>query len=280
MNYVPFVPVDPPLAGTVELVFFVEGYLPGHSRERMVPHGRMHLVIELDGRPRHIYDNDTQQPVQVCRDAWLSGVHPTISPLANTDSESRLLAVQFAPDGSLPFTHRPAEEFCDAVVSAESVFGPSVITVREELRGVEEPRAAIDHLTGWLVERYDPSKEPPGEFRRIVARLLEDPGSARLTELSEHESSVSYRRFIEQFRRFVGPTPKTMQRILRFAEVFERIQGDDQVDWARISHDLGFSDQAHFVREFKSFSGYRPVQFQKQEHDRLNFFPESLELGE
>ena len=52
------------------------------------------------------------------------------------------------------------------------------------------------------------------------------------------------------------------------------------MDWARISYDLGFSDQAHFVREFKGFSGYRPVQFQKQEHDRLNFFPESLEPGE
>ena len=113
------------------------------------------------------------------------------------------------------------------------------------------------------------------EFRRIVARLLADPGSVRWTEYVDREASVSYRHFVGQFRRFVGPTPKTMQRILRFAEVFERVQERTDVDWAGISYELGYSDQAHFVREFRRFSGYRPVQFRRQGHDRLNFFPET-----
>ena len=257
MDYLPFVPQQAPLAGAVELVFALRGYQPAHRLERLVPNGRMTLVIELDGRPRRIYDNESLEPVQTCRRTWLSGIHSRYLTIGDTDVESRLTAVQFAPDGSHPFTHCPAVDLCDRVVPADSVFGPSVFALREELIQLDQQSDVIDRLVDWLEHRYDPTRVPPRHLRRTVSRLVAAPSDVRIADLIDSETSISHKHFLSEFRRFVGPTPKSLQRILRFSQVFERIQAEERVDWAGLSHALGFADQGHFVREFKAFSGYR-----------------------
>ena len=49
MEYIPRFPNSEPLAGAIEVMFLLDGYAPDHVRERIVPNGRMTLVIELDG---------------------------------------------------------------------------------------------------------------------------------------------------------------------------------------------------------------------------------------
>ncbi len=274
MNYQPLIPDRPPLAGNVELIFLLEGYRPEHSRERLVPNGRMNLVIELDGRVRYVFDNETGAPRQECRHAWLSGVHSRFLTIGETTPENRLVAVQFAPGGSMPFTHRRADDFCDAVVEGTSVFGESVLSLRRELLGLDDPAAILARVGQWLTARHDASYETPRDVQLGLERVLESPGVVRWTEFVEAEVSVSYKHFVELFHKHVGPSPKTLQRILRFSQVFEGVQGKQKVNWAEVSQALGYSDQAHFIREFREFSGYRPAEFHHESHDRLNFFPE------
>ena len=273
MQYVPLVPSAPPLAGAVEVIFALAGYRPEHRTERLVPNGRVNLVIELDGRERHIYDNETRASRQVCREAWLSGVHSRYLTIGETQPESRLAAVQFAPGRSLPWVQQALQAFNDKVVPAVEVFGDSVLELRKAL--VESETAAIpDAIEGWLVDRYDGSFEPPRVLRQASTRLLENPGEVRLTRLVDEDGSVSYKHFLELFKRHFGPNPKTMQRILRFAGAFEALQAEEGVDWASLSLELGYSDQAHFIRDFRAFSGYRPKRFVEAENERINFFPD------
>jgi len=274
MDYLPHIPESSPIAPAVELMFHLDGYLPGHSRERLVPDGRMHLVIELDGRPRYIYHNVTGEARQTCQGAWLSGVHSNYILIGDTDSESRLLAIQFAPGGSMPFTHRSAAEFCDAVVPAETVFGNGVLALREDLLSLDDPMAKLSAAEAWLVDCFEAEFLTPDYLQSVLNRLQESPGTIRLTELVAEQSTVSYKHFIDRFRRQVGPGPKGLQRILRFTSVFERLQSQKSVNWAELSLEFGFSDQAHFIREFRTFSGYRPEEFQGMGHDRVNFFPD------
>jgi len=237
----------------------------------------MNLVIELDGRERHVYDNDSGLSRQVCRGSWLSGVHSDYITIGDTDSESILLVVQFAPGGSLPFTHTSAAELCDVVVPAETIFGGAVLTLREELLALDEPTARLMTAESWLGNRFEAEFVTPDYVQVTLDALQENPGDVHLTELVAEHGAVSYKHFLDRFRRHVGPTPKSMQRILRFASVFKRLQSQRTVQWAELSLELGFSDQAHFIREFRAFSGYRPEEFQGQGHDRLNFFPDDPE---
>ncbi len=273
MEYVPYVPSEPPLVGVVENMFSVSGYEPEHRLERLVPDGRIHLVIELDGRTRYVFDNETGEPRQPCKGAWLSGVHGNYITIGETRPASKLVAAQFAPGRARCLLPDDLDRYCDRVVPASEVFGPEIATLRDSLLA-NEAMAGLAALHTWLCDRHDPSREAPPVIRFVMKHLLATPGTVRFTDLVAEEGSVSYRRFLELFRRHVGPTPKRMQRILRFYQVFERLQSQSSVDWAGLSLELGYADQAHFIREFRAFSGYRPSEFAAQEHDRVNFFPD------
>jgi len=255
-------------------MFDLVGYRPGHSRERVVPDGRMYLIIELDGRGRSIYDRLTGEPIQACQQAWLSGIHQQHFVIGDLSAESRLLAICFAPGASAQFTHEPAHTFCERIVQAEEVFGAPILSLRDQLLKLPDPMQRLTHTEAWLADRLDESFQTPPYVQVALDELLSRPGNMRLTEFVARRAEVSYKHFVEVFQRQVGPGPKVMQRILRFASVFTRLQGQARVNWAELSQDLGFSDQAHFIREFVAFSGYRPSEFQAQFNDRENFFPE------
>lgn len=264
----------PPLAGVVEVMFSLQEYAPPHRIERIVPNGRMNLVIELDGRDRYIYDNNDGSVIQTCSSAWISGIHSNYLSVGDTTVESRLAVVQLAPGRSLPLLQKSLDRFVDRVTPAADVFGSEIHELRGELLALESAEAINEALDRWLVSRYDAGRESPEIIRSVLSRLTADPGNVTFTDLVEHDGSVSYRRFLELFKEHVGPTPKLLQRILRFSQVFERIHGEASLDWAQLSLDLGYSDQAHFIRDFRAFSGYRPQSFLDQGHERLNFFPD------
>ena len=277
MNYVPLVPTDPPLLGAVELIFSLDGYSPEHRVERLVPHGRVNLVIELDGRDRFIYD-DSGQVKQTCRGAWLSGVHSRYLSIGETGPDTRLAAVQFAPGRALALIHQPLSLLNDRVIPASELFGDSINDLRERLVTTEPGAPTCGAIAAWLRERFDKDRRPPDVVVAAVDALLGDPGMVHLTRFVEEHGGASYKHFVELFKTHVGPTPKLFQRILRFAQVFERLQAQGaSVDWARLSVELGYSDQAHFIRDFRAFSGYRPSDFLGQGHDRVNFFPDDGE---
>ena len=63
---------------------------------------------------------------------------------------------------------------------------------------------------------------------------------------------------IELFREAVGLTPKLYCRVLRFHDALERAAADKLAPWAEIALGAGYSDQAHFNRDFREFAGVTP----------------------
>lgn len=274
MNYVPLIPQTEPLIDRVEVIFSLDGYAPEHKAERLVPNGRMTLVIELDDRDRFIFDNQTGEPIQTCRRAWLSGVHRRYLTIGETSTTSRLAAVQFAPGRALPLIHQPLEPFNDRVVPAADVFGTDLLELREQLLQTPPGESTVRTIAVWLEQRYDRDLEPSADLTGVVSQLLEAPGQVVITEAVAALESISYKRFLAEFRKHVGPSPKTMQRILRFAQIFGQLQERQSVNWADLAVELGYADQAHLARDFSEFSGYRPASFLRAGHDRVNFFPD------
>ena len=273
MQYFPLVPETAPLAREIETIFWLDGYAPEHGTERIVPDGSMSLVIELDGRPRTILDRHTRAPIQTCRGAWLSGVMREHMLISDIGPDSRLAAVRFRPGGSSPYTHHPASRFADRVVDAGEVFGAAIDGLRARLLAHEHGAAATAEIEAWLIERRQPSRAAPAIVAQALEELHRAPAEMQFTRFVEDHGGTSYRHFVESFRRAVGTAPKVFQRILRFSQVFAALSSG-RADWAALSAELGYADQAHFARDFKAFSGHRPTEFQRAGHDRLNFFPE------
>ena len=57
--------------------------------------------------------------------------------------------------------------------------------------------------------------------------------------------------------------PKMIQRIFRFNSVLMHAQTSSQ-NWTSLCHQAGYSDQSHFIKDFKQFTGLTPKMFLAQ----------------
>jgi AraC-like DNA-binding protein len=45
------------------------------------------------------------------------------------------------------------------------------------------------------------------------------------------------------------------------------------IRWSEIALESGYYDQAHFIHDFKFFSGFTPNEYLKRKADTLNYVP-------
>lgn len=69
--------------------------------------------------------------------------------------------------------------------------------------------------------------------------------------------------FLREFKKLVGVTPYQYLMSKRLEQA-KALLTADKVNIALIAHELGFNDQSHFTRAFKSHFGVTPGQFAKQ----------------
>jgi AraC-like DNA-binding protein len=84
------------------------------------------------------------------------------------------------------------------------------------------------------------------------------------------DTGLSRRRFATLFRQQVGLTPKLYCRLQRFHQVVRRIASGASIDWAQVSLEGGYYDQAHMAHEFREFSGVSPGAWRASERPFLN----------
>lgn len=263
--------LSPDLNEYVESLFHYKDLVPEHSKERVVPTGHIFLLFELDGIPRNTFDNRSLNPIATFTKAWVSGMQSGYITISAHD-HSEMLVVQFKPAGAHPFFHIPISRLNDRIVPAEEVFGSEILNLRKNLVEDTSPDAKLRVMEDWLTQRFEKEKEPPEALLSALAKIQEESVSNLSKVVSEYPKSQKH--LINQFKKYVGLTPKVYQRILRFNEILQRINADERISWTEVAYKCGYSDQSHFIKEFKHFSGFNPQEFIDKDQSReSNFFP-------
>jgi AraC-like DNA-binding protein len=126
----------------------------------------------------------------------------------------------------------------------------------------DEPTMAarFSILENFLLARpWSSARRHPGVAAALAA--IEDNPSIRMADIRDLVG-MSTKRLIALFRAEVGLSPKAYARIRRFQAAL-RLLGTG-TSGARIAAEVGYFDQAHFVREFRSFTGMTPTQYAEQ----------------
>ncbi len=262
----------PPLNNFIESFIYFKGYQPEHTIERKVPDGLINLIFELDGIERTVYENETRAVRDKFTSVWISGMHSKyITFSAHPDSE--MFVISFKPGGGYPFLHSPVNNLTDKIIDAGDIFGTPIIDFRERLLAAADFKTKFQLAENRLIERANFSLAPETVIREAVDCIINN-SNANLAELVK-QSRYSRKQFIHLFKKHVGIPPKLFQRIMRFNEILQKVENKAFISWAQISAECGYFDQAHFIRDFKAFSGYNPGEFLKAHlaSERINFFP-------
>ena len=94
-----------------------------------------------------------------------------------------------------------------------------------------------------------------------VKLIYESKGTIRVKELNE-KLFISQSPFEKRFRKIVGTSPKKFTSIIRFNCVLENF--NETKSLTEICYENNFFDQAHFIKDFKHFTGQTPENFKRK----------------
>jgi AraC-like DNA-binding protein len=94
----------------------------------------------------------------------------------------------------------------------------------------------------------------------IISRINETKGNITVARLAE-DLCYSERQVGRLMRADIGMGPKRLARIVRFQNALHNMIRSENRDILSCISDLNYSDQSHFHREFREFTGISPREF-------------------
>lgn len=191
--------------------------------------------------------------------AGITGISDTYKIFRNEAATATVL-VYFSETGLAAFTPAPAHELFNRSISLDDLFARDRIEQTEEkLSGARSDTERIQ-----IVERFLESQLREVQADRLIVeavkRIYVAKGNIRIKELSQG-LAISQSPFEKRFRRLVGTSPKKFASVVRFNTVLDAMDGTKTL--ADIFYEHNFFDQAHFIKDFKRYTGDTPDTFRK-----------------
>ena len=243
-----------PVNQFIESIIYCQGHNLGHSFERTIPDGTAQLQIVIGEGGREMI-GDRVQKVQVYRRAWLMGLNS--APITYRLSEVLgVIYVRFRPYGLYAFTKIVQAELNNLVVDAANIFGSSIENLWETLATLGDPARMISCVEDFFAARIHTTVPKPD----LLAYLLNHP-HVPLTQLAK-KTGYSDKYLTKTLQKYVGVGPKVFQRIQRFqAAIGDMNRCTEYIDWPDLVFKHDYHDQAHFIKEFKHFTGFSPQNY-------------------
>lgn len=257
-------PPGPALRSRVHCFWSLRGELgasPVGTRERVVPDGRMEWILHL-GEP---FAREVGGELRRQSTALWAGV--TTGPLfLVSNARVEVVGVRFRPGGlaGLRANRRSVLEACelrDDVASASQVGASFLEEWVDPLREIHGTAARLAALEARVEREFQGCPVSP-----LVAALGALGPDPRSLDLARRYFGGSLRHLERLASREVGISPKQLQRTLRFQAVADRLTRAETTNLKAWAAELGYSDQAHLTREFRSFAGLSPLRYRAEVH--------------
>ncbi|MDP4217717.1 MAG: helix-turn-helix domain-containing protein [Bacteroidota bacterium] len=251
---------------------YYKGYRPDHRIDRYLPNGNIEIIIDLTDRPKYIYDNQTLTEKQACKRIWISGMRDEFITIPS-GLDAEMFIIEFKKGMAYPMLGLPLTEITGTVVHGELILDKVFLELRERLFTCAQA-GEMFVLAERLLARQFGSRLTVNPFVEFaVGKILGSPTSLSIRSVAD-KTGYSARHFIRIFSDHVGVTPKRFLRIIRFQRAINEIEVKGSIPWAALAYDCGYYDQAHFISDFKSFSGLTPLEYMRRRNgDFLNYVP-------
>ncbi len=219
---------------------------------RTVPTGHISLIFHKGSRIFSASDNRFQAQ------AFLCGHEKVYTDLIYSGLVN-MVCVVFRPSGAGVFFKMPMDKINGLQTDIYDLEDKNLVYLQESLY-----ETATNHQCASLIEQFLLNKiENPDLYnlKRINAAIsLINAGQHDMNVLA-NASCLSPRQFNRVFTTYVGAKPKEFQRIIRFQRALFTLQSQKDINPARLAVECGYYDQSHLIKEFKSFSGYTPLEY-------------------
>ena len=141
--------------------------------------------------------------------------------------------------------------------------GTDIITFTNQLLTYKNIQQKINAITDLLISFFEKKKQNLDyKIKQAIESIIQTKGQENISSIAE-KLKLNIRTFERRFLNETGLKPKQFAKIIQFQASLEQLTVEDFTKLTDIVYQNGFSDQSHFIRVFKAFTGKTPKAFKK-----------------
>jgi AraC-like DNA-binding protein len=222
---------------------------------RLLPDTSIVIAFRLRGHVA-FHDNGTVQEIP---QSIISGIRESSRTVDYAKDTANLLVI-FKEGGAAAFFKEPLHELGSISVSLDYLIQQSTVCA------LESALAAADNNPQriLIIERFLLSELKNTQPDLLVGEAIQQirlrKGDIKIKDLL-CRLPISRDPFEKRFRKITGTSPKHFAAIIRLKNLIENYSG--AVSLTEAAHSAGYYDQAHFIKDFRVFTGQTPHDFFK-----------------
>jgi len=220
---------------------------------KVLPDTSLIMGFQYAGRLAHLKGESDDQLAT----AGITGLMDSYRLFKNTADTNSVLVV-FHETGAATFVQQPLHELFGESISLEHFFTEAELSETEEKLAIaNDDRQRINVVEELLLKHLQPVHD--GLIGKAVVYIHQSRGTIRMTELARN-LNTSQSPLEKRFRKIVGASPKKFSSIVRIKNVRSLLT---QYNYQQAAYLASYYDQAHFIKDFKTFTGETPEQYVK-----------------
>jgi AraC-like DNA-binding protein len=265
MNYNTFQP-SPDLSSLVQCFWMLEVPAdPDAEKQRIVPDGCIEMGFMLGDDVRRF---TSEHEFIIQPRAMVIGqltepfyVQPT--------GHMNFFAARFYPYGFANFVSTPIINLANKETPIDVLFGEAAIELEQQIIHAEDTQQRIEIMERFLLNRLNEKGTIDTIVKSTVDALLSSNGSSSINDILQDD--LSKRRQLERkFRKQIGMSAKQLGKIIRMQTALKMLLNEQPESLSKVAYDSEYYDQAHFIKDFKEFTGTSPKDFLKDEQMLLS----------
>ncbi|MCK6264510.1 helix-turn-helix domain-containing protein [Vibrio sp. ZSDE26] len=236
------------------------------QRQRIIPDGTIEMAFILgDDIKRYTSeDNFIIQPRSMVLGQTIDPFYIEPTGYVNTFS------IRFYPYGFANFVALPLRTLANKETPIDTLFDEK--TAKELEQGIiqaVDTKQRIEIIESFLLKKLSSQVMVNTIVSTTVDALLATKGSSSINEILKED--LSKRRQLERmFVKKIGVSPKQLGKLIRLQSALKMLLNEEGENLTNIAYEHDYYDQAHFIKDFKAFTGVAPKEFLGNENMALS----------
>lgn len=231
-------------------------------RNTQLPTATVPLIIMLGSE----FASHTGNKCYALPDSFVAGVHTQPVVIGST-GQSSCMQIDLTPIGACRLLRTNMANLANELVNLHDLLGARLRRLEDKLRCTTAWPGRFQ-ITGQFLEEalFSRHARTSAVSEAAFNSLQASDGRMSISQLAQ-TTGCSRKHLHNLFKREVGVPPKIIARVLRFEHALTQLTSASErdpgppADLVEVAMNNGYSDQAHFTREFVFFSGTTPSAF-------------------
>ncbi len=241
------------LPPSADLAFFVERY----------------WIVQWDlrGQEPYLQENILFPCVNLVIEPGASGIFGVVTRKFSRwlEGQGTVLGIKFRPGAFYPFYRAPVSHLMNRGTTLEAVFGIPTRQLEAEALGLSSAAEQVILMESLLMAHRPEPDETVTVINAMIDTIISQRNITRVDEVAER-FGWTVRGLQRLFSQYVGVGPKWVIQRYRLHDAVDCLLTQPDPDWSRLAQELGYFDQAHFIRAFKAIIGQTPAAYARSLH--------------